>query len=143
MRDTCSPLPDVMPQPRGAHAPSLSRRSLLGGLAANGALAALGTPLRAFAQSAPALDQGRLIVVFLRGAYDGLSAFVPWADPEYRRIRPSIAIAAPDGSTASTIDLDGRFGLHPALAPLLPLWKDGSLAVLPAVGSPDPTRSHF
>ncbi len=143
MRETRSPLPDATSPTQETRGASLARRSLLGGLAASGALATLGTPLHAFAQSAPALDQGRLIVVFLRGAYDGLSAFVPWADPEYRRIRPSIAIAAPDGSTASTIDLDGRFGLHPALAPLLPLWKDGSLAVLPAVGSPDPTRSHF
>jgi uncharacterized protein (DUF1501 family) len=116
------------------------RRTMLGGLIATGALA--GVP-RAFAQSAPALDQGRLIVVFLRGAYDGVSAFVPWNDAEYRRIRPTIAIAAPDGTAATSIELDARFALHPALAPLLPLWKDGSLAVIPAAGSPDPTRSHF
>jgi uncharacterized protein (DUF1501 family) len=116
------------------------RRALLRGLVAGSAACAFPG---AFAQSAPALDQGRLIVVFLRGAYDGLSAFVPWSDPDYRRLRPNIAISAPDGTTASAIELDSRFALHPALAPLLPIWKEGALAVLPAAGSPDPTRSHF
>ncbi|WP_028605048.1 DUF1501 domain-containing protein [Ottowia thiooxydans] len=98
----------------------------------------------AWAQTMPAAkSDGRLVIVFLRGAYDGLSAFVPWSDPEYARVRPNIAIAQPDGTDQTAIHLDSRFGLHPAMAGLLPLWQEGVLAVVPAAGSPDPTRSHF
>jgi uncharacterized protein (DUF1501 family) len=86
---------------------------------------------------------GRLVVVFLRGAYDGLSALVPYADPDYYRRRPTIAIPAPDGTAQTTLRLDDRFGLHPAMAALLPLWQQGVLGVVPCAGSPDPTRSHF
>jgi uncharacterized protein (DUF1501 family) len=89
------------------------------------------------------LTEGRLIVVFLRGAYDGLSALVPHGDADYYRLRPNIAIPAPDGSAQTTIKLDASFGLHPALAALYPLWQQGVLAVLPCAGSPDTTRSHF
>lgn len=88
-------------------------------------------------------NQGRLIVVLLRGAYDGLSAFVPYGDANYYRLRPTIAIAAPDGTAQTTLALDSTFGLHPSMAPLVPLWKEGVLSVLPASGSPDETRSHF
>lgn len=99
---------------------------------------------RAFAQAAPAArGEGRLVVVFLRGAVDGLSLFVPWSDPDYPRLRPGIALPAPDGSAQAALRLDDTFALHPALADLLPLWRQGRLAVIPAAGSPDPTRSHF
>ena len=68
----------------------------------------------------------------------------PYADPVYRRFRPTIALPAPRGGAKdAALDLDGYFGLHPSLEPLLPLWKDGTLAAVQAVGSPDPTRSHF
>lgn len=122
----------------------ITRRRLLGTLLASGTLAtgALASP-RSFAQAAPALDRGRLVVVFLRGAYDGLSALVPWSDPDYFKLRPTIAVAAPDGTASTSIELDARFALHPALAPLLPLWREGSLAVIPAAGSPNRSRSHF
>ncbi len=83
------------------------------------------------------------MVVFLRGAYDGLSAFVPYADPHCYRLRPSVAIAAPDGTDQTAIKLDDQLALHPAMAALLPFWQQGLLAVLPCAGSPDPTRSHF
>lgn len=98
-----------------------------------------------FAQAAPAgsPDSGRLVLVFLRGAYDGLSAFVPYADRDYFAIRPSIAIAAPDGTKTSAIALDKTFGLHPALSPLLPMWHQGVLAFVPQAGLPTPNRSHF
>ena len=67
-----------------------------------------------------------------------------YGDDEYRRLRPTIAVPAPrGGSREAALDLDGHFGLHPALEPLLPLWRERSLAVVHAVGSPDPTRSHF
>ena len=84
-----------------------------------------------------------LVVVFQRGACDGLNVVAPYGEEAYRRLRPTIAIPAPGGGRESALDLDGFFGLHPALEPLLPLWKEGSLAAVQAVGSPDATRSHF
>lgn len=87
--------------------------------------------------------QGRLVLIFLRGAYDGLSALVPIGDRDYYRMRPTIAIGAPDGTNETALALDSLFGLHPALAPVLPLWQQGVLTALPAAGSPADTRSHF
>lgn len=84
----------------------------------------------------------RLVVVLLRGGLDGLGAVVPWSDADYRAARPRIGLGAP-GTAGGVLDLDGRFGLHPALAPLMPLWSAGLLACVHACGSPDPTRSHF
>ena len=100
-----------------------------------------------WAQPAPtgarSQDPGRLVVVLLRGAYDGLSAFVPYTDSDYYNTRPNIAIAAPDGSARTAIKLDNTFALHPALSPLLPLWQQGVLSFVPAAGLPAPNRSHF
>ena len=130
-------------------APDLLRRRGLLGLGGLSALALACGTRRVWAQPAPAsgrktaLDDGRLVVVFLRGAYDGLSAFVPYADPDYYAIRPDIAIAAPDGTAQTALRLDGTFALHPALAPLLPLWQQGVLGFVPAAGLPAPNRSHF
>ncbi|MDM0065834.1 DUF1501 domain-containing protein [Variovorax sp. J31P207] len=84
----------------------------------------------------------RLVVIFLRGAVDGLSVVVPHADDAYHAARPSIALARP-GDDGGVLDLDGHFGLHPALAPLMPLWRAGQLGFVQACGSPDATRSHF
>jgi uncharacterized protein (DUF1501 family) len=84
----------------------------------------------------------RLIVILLRGAVDGLNVVVPHAEDAYYRERPSIAIAPP-GKANGALVLDKQFGLHPALAPLLPLWAERRLAFVHAAGSPDPTRSHF
>jgi uncharacterized protein (DUF1501 family) len=68
---------------------------------------------------------------------------IPFGEPRYYELRPSIAIPKPDGTANSAVDLDGFFGLHPALAPLKPLFDARHLAIVDAVGSPDPTRSHF
>ena len=87
-------------------------------------------------------EQKRLIVIFLRGAVDGLSVVVPYTEPIYYQVRPRIAIPKPN-QTEGVLKLDNRFGLHPALAPILPLWQGGSLAFVHAVGSPDNSRSHF
>lgn len=84
----------------------------------------------------------RLIVIFLRGAVDGLNVVVPYADDRYYQVRPSIAIPKA-GNDGGVLDLDGYFGLHPALAPIMPLWQYKSLAFVQASGSPDPNRSHF
>lgn len=84
----------------------------------------------------------RFIVVLLRGAADGLNIVVPYREATYYQARPNIAIPQP-GETGGVLDLDGRFGLHPALADLMPLWKSKQLGFIHASGSPDPTRSHF
>lgn len=84
-----------------------------------------------------------LIAIFQRGAVDGLNMVVPFGEPRYYQLRPSIAIPKPDGTGKSAVDLDGFFGLHPSLASLKPLYDARHLAIVDAVGSPDPTRSHF
>jgi uncharacterized protein (DUF1501 family) len=84
-----------------------------------------------------------LVAIFQRGAVDGLNMVVPFGEPRYYGLRPSIAIPKPDGTPNSAVDLDGFFGLHPALAPLKPMFDAQHLAIVDAVGSPDPTRSHF
>jgi uncharacterized protein (DUF1501 family) len=84
-----------------------------------------------------------LVVVFQRGAVDGLNVVVPYGEKAYYDARPSIAIPRPGSGENAALDLDGFFGLHPSLAPVLPLFKDGSAAFVHAAGSPDATRSHF
>jgi uncharacterized protein (DUF1501 family) len=79
-----------------------------------------------------------LVVLSLRGGFDGLSAVVPIADPWYARARPGIGIPS-----AQLLPLDSTFGLHPALSAVKPLWDAGVLGAVHAVGQPDPTRSHF
>jgi uncharacterized protein (DUF1501 family) len=86
-------------------------------------------------------DGKRLVVVFLRGAVDGLNVVVPIGEPAYYDYRPTIAV--PRSGEGGALNLDGHFGLHPALAPLMAQWQDGTLAFVHACGSPDPTRSHF
>ena len=88
-------------------------------------------------------NSGRLVLLFLRGAYDGLSMLVPYGDPHYANIRPTIAIPKPDGTLNSALQLDDTFGLHPACAGLQPLWQQKILTAIPCAGSPDATRSHF
>jgi uncharacterized protein (DUF1501 family) len=100
--------------------------------------------LRALEAAEPKAGR-RLVVVFQRGAMDGLNAVVPFGEKDYKSARPTIAIPEPrrGAGADAALDLDGFFGLHPALEALLPLWKEGSFAAVQAVGSPDPTRSHF
>jgi uncharacterized protein (DUF1501 family) len=89
------------------------------------------------AQTATA-PRRRLVVIFQRGAADGLNIVVPYREKNYYAMRPSIAIPQ-----NQVIDLDGFFGLHPSLASLKPLYEQGNLAVIHAAGSPDMSRSHF
>lgn len=85
-----------------------------------------------------------LVTVFQRGAMDGLAAVPPVDDAALQSLRPRLALsAARSAGEGALLDLGSGFGLHPAFAPLLPFWKEGRLAVVHAVGSPDPTRSHF
>src|SRR5881296_2306687 len=84
-----------------------------------------------------------MVVVFQRGAMDGLNAVIPFKDRAYYALRPSIGIAEPASGEDRVIDLDGFYGVHPALAPLKNLYDNGHLAIVHAAGSPDNTRSHF
>jgi uncharacterized protein (DUF1501 family) len=121
---------------------NFSRRSFLG-LSALG-VASLGGVGLAFGKPAAAAGKRKVLcVIFQRGAVDGLSMVVPWADKAYYAARPSIAIGAPGSGKDAAIKLDERFGLHPALDGLMPHWSSGKLAMVHAVGSPLATRSHF
>jgi len=120
---------------------SITRRVFL----RNSALAVVGTAAvpsflarAAMGAAPPGTRTKRLVVIFQRGAADGLNIVVPHAEPQYYAMRPSINIPR-----RSVIDLDGFFGLHPSLAPFQPLWQQRNLAIVHAAGSPDPNRSHF
>ena len=128
-----------------AKLPAMTRRLLLkqGGVA----LVSLGLAPSFLTRAAAAQGRPRkvLVVVFQRGAVDGLNMVVPFGEPEYYFARPSIAIPQPGQTEAgeSALALDDTFGLHPRLAPLAPLYRRGELAVVHACGSPLSTRSHF
>lgn len=120
---------------------SITRRVFL----RNSALAVVGTTAipsflarAAYGAVEPGGRTKRLVVIFQRGAADGLNIVVPHGEQAYYAMRPSINIPQ-----RSVIDLDGFFGLHPSLAPFQPLWQQGHLAIVHATGSPDETRSHF
>jgi uncharacterized protein (DUF1501 family) len=129
----------------GARARKFSRRYFMkqGGIAMVGLSTMPAFLQRAVAETPPA-GKKQLVVIFQRGAADGLNIVVPFAEPNYYRLRPSIAIPEPlRGGEAAAIDLDGFFGLHPSLSPLEPLFHKNLLAIVHAAGSPDSTRSHF
>ena len=120
---------------------ALSRRRLLtlsAGAASSVALSWALRPARARARA----QHKTLICIHLRGGADGLSMLVPHADPTYFRVRRCTALAAPGAGADAVIDLDGRFGLHPRLAPLAAWYATGELAAWPAVGSQLIERSH-
>ncbi|HEX2714128.1 MAG TPA: DUF1501 domain-containing protein [Candidatus Acidoferrales bacterium] len=123
----------------------VTRRVFLksGGVAMLG-LSSLPAFLRRAIAATPMPNRKKLVVLFQRGAADGLNIVVPFAEPTYYRIRPSIAIPEPRrGAEQAALDLDGFFGLHPSLAPFEPLFRKQQLAIVHAAGSPDNTRSHF
>lgn len=123
----------------------LSRRRFLG-LSA-GALAAAAIPAWmprvALAQSENS-ERDVIVSIFLRGGADALTLCVPHGENAYYDLRPTISIPRPDsGSPNAVLDLDGFFGLAPAMSPLMDAWDDGALAIVHACGTGDPTRSHF
>jgi uncharacterized protein (DUF1501 family) len=124
----------------------ISRRYFLkrGGIAMIGMASLPSFLQRAVAATAAPNNKKKMVVLFQRGAMDGLNVVIPFGEPNYYQLRPTIAVPEPrSGSSDSAIDLDGFFGLHPSLGPLQPLFQNGQLAIVQAVGSPDPTRSHF
>jgi len=89
--------------------------------------------------STPARDNGRLLIlVELKGGNDGLNTVIPFAEPAYYRLRKNIAL-----KREQVIQLDERTALHPSLAPLLPVWRSGELAIVQGVGYAQPNLSHF
>lgn len=104
-------------------------------------------PRLSFAPPHTAPRGDTLVVVFLRGAADVLNMIVPHGDNSYYAARPSLGIPRPDDSRTKAdlraVDLDGFFGFHPALKPLLPAWQAQHLTILHACGAPDESRSHF
>src|SRR5580692_2386178 len=127
----------------------LSRRFFMkqGGIALVG-LSTVPAFLQRAIAATPSAGKKQLVVLFQRGAADGLNIVVPYAEPNYYALRPTLAIPRPQLSGAGdpstmALDLDGFFGLHPALAPLLPMFQKQQLAIVHAAGSPDTTRSHF
>jgi uncharacterized protein (DUF1501 family) len=120
----------------------VTRRGFLRG----GALALVGTSVvPAFLTRAvyaevdrAAASKKKLVVIFQRGACDGMNVVVPYAEKNYYKMRPTIAIQKSD-----VLDLDGYFGLHPMMSSMKPLYDQGHLAIVHAAGSPDPSRSHF
>src|SRR5690242_5360684 len=95
-----------------------------------------------YAGGGPSARRKVLVAIFQRGAADGLNIVVPRGETHYYDARPSIAVPRPAaGREEAAVDLNGFFGLHPALAPLKPVYDAGHLAVVHAAGSPDPTRS--
>jgi uncharacterized protein (DUF1501 family) len=116
------------------------------GFMRNGALALVGTSVipsfltrSVYAEMrTAAANKKKLVVIFQRGACDGLNVVVPYKETNYYAMRPTIAIQQKD-----VLDLNGFFGLHPAMAAMKPLYDTGHLAIVHAAGSPDPSRSHF
>src|SRR5580693_9158344 len=129
----------------GVRALKFSRRYFLkqGGIAMVG-LSAMPAFLQRAVAATPMPNKKQFVVLFQRGAADGLNIVVPFGEPNYYRIRPTIAIPQPrSGAQNAAVDLDGFFGLHPSLAPLQALFQKQELAIVHAAGSPDTTRSHF
>ena len=123
---------------------TITRRYFLkgGGVAMLG-FSAMPSFLTRALQAAVAPSKKVLVVIFQRGAMDGLNAVVPYGERSYYAMRPSIAIPAPNGGQNAALNLDGFFGLHPSLEPLAPLFHNKQLAIVHAAGSPDNSRSHF
>jgi len=121
----------------------LTRRQVLKSMLASAGLGLVPLSRRSWAWSSSGQSGDKhFIVVLMRGAVDGLSIVAPYAEQNYYKLRPGIAIGKP-GEDGGLIDLDGFFGLHPSLAAVLPQWRDRSLAFIHACGSPAETRSHF
>jgi uncharacterized protein (DUF1501 family) len=122
----------------------MNRRQFLKfvGIVGTSAIATWGTQGWIAKSLAASPSSKRLIVIFLRGGVDGLNVVVPYSEPEYYTARPVIAIPKP-GTEKGVLDLDGFFGVNPALSSLMPLWKQGNLAFIHAAGSPISNRSHF
>lgn len=127
---------------------AVTRRQLI----ATGALSLIGRATSAHSLRSVTLhreysENGHVLIsVFLRGGVDSLNMVIPYADDAYHRVRPTIGVSGPTkfkNTAECALDLDGYFGLHPAMSPLLPLWQQKQFAAVHACGSGDTTHSHF
>jgi uncharacterized protein (DUF1501 family) len=118
----------------------LTRRTLLGGLGAASAALAVGRP-RLLHAATP--GDRRLVLLVLRGGLDGLALVPPHGDGHHAAARGDAAIPAPGRGQGAALDLDGFFGLHPAMAPVHGWWAEGQLGFVHAVGQAAGKRSHF
>ncbi|WP_327005337.1 DUF1501 domain-containing protein [Dactylosporangium sp. NBC_01737] len=139
IRVHASQVADELDAERDKWSKGFTRRRLVQGAGFVG-VAALGTQLvtSRVAFAAPEDSKGTLIVIFLRGGMDGLSVVAPGDDPNYRQLRPNIAIPM-----AALLPAGRGFGLNPAMTALYPFWQAGKMAAVHAVASPDASRSHF
>jgi len=115
----------------------MNRRELLASTASYGFAGLAGLPAFGFAQSISNKDRV-LILVELKGGNDSLNMVIPYANAIYTQLRPTIGI-----KTEDVIKIDSQQGLHPSLAPLVPVWEKNELAIVQGVGYPEPNLSHF
>lgn len=129
-----------MREPECAECSGVSRRRFLAGALAVGgaAVAASSVTTRVAMAADPSYSGDTMVVISLRGGFDGLSAVVPAGDPNYLVQRPNIGVPS-----SALLGLDSMFGLHPSMRALLPHWQGGTLAAVHAVGQPAASRSHF
>ncbi len=124
----------------------MKRRDFLGGILS---LPVLGRGMLSGSALLPGMGNAQvqsektLVVIFQRGGCDGLNTVVPYAEDDYYRLRPDIAIAPPGSGAGRALNLDGFFGLHPAMRGMHDIYHQGHLAILPAVHYPNGNRSHF
>jgi len=117
----------------------MDRRTFLQSSLSAAGLLGIASPSVAFAAPPGGASYRNLLVLIeLQGGNDGLNTVVPYADPAYYALRPKLAIARDD-----VLQLSDRAGLHPALEPLLPFWRNRQLAVLQGIGYAAPNLSHF
>ncbi|AME24598.1 hypothetical protein AXG89_12755 [Burkholderia sp. PAMC 26561] len=116
----------------------MNRRDFLSVACALGVCAMAPSTIAVARQVQPAAQGMVLILVELKGGDDGLNTVIPFADPAYADLRPTIGI-----HRDHVLQLDERSGLHPAMQPLMPLWRDGQLAIVQGIGYPQQNLSHF
>jgi uncharacterized protein (DUF1501 family) len=116
----------------------MDRRHFLLSAGALGSLSLMAPPFAPAVAASPLLGNRILLLVELHGGNDGLNTVIPYSDPLYAELRPKLAIGRD-----KVLQLDERLGLHPAMSPLMGLWKDGQMAVALGVGYPTPNLSHF
>lgn len=121
----------------------MDRRNFLGATSSIGLITTLGgfalNPSTSWAAANTASNYKRLLILIeLKGANDGLNTLVPYADPAYAALRPTVQI-----KRDQVLQVSDRFGFHPSFEPLMPLWKSGEMSAIMGLGYPQPNLSHF
>jgi uncharacterized protein (DUF1501 family) len=137
---TMEPITQIKPCGCPDYERGMTRRSFLKRAGVAGLVAGIAheTAFSQLAFGAGSFTGDVVVVLSLRGGFDGLQAIVPASDPDYLTWRPNVGIPS-----AALWQLDSTFGMHPAMAALQPLWTDQTFGVVHAVGMESPNRSHF